>query len=160
MASIDDAMILPHAANLDGSNFRKGRLQNVGHRLQPAGADAGSALFVFLHLLEGQAEVVAQLFLAHAWHRRIRTRFPTCLSTGLGPLVAIVISAGPYFLMSQFKHECNRTVPCGAVRNRHPSAAQQSHIMPSPLNPSRTRRDHPPFAAQLRAKGERPFPNP
>jgi hypothetical protein len=109
MASIDDAMILPHAANLDGSNFRKGNLQNVGHRLQPAGADAGSALFVFLHLLEGQAEVVAQLFLAHAWHRRIRTRFPTCLSTGLGPLVAIVISAGPYFLMSQFKYECNRS---------------------------------------------------
>ena len=41
--------------------------------------------------------------------RRIRTRLPTYLSTGLGTFVPIVISAALSFLMSGFKHECNRS---------------------------------------------------
>ena len=39
-----------------------------GDLLQPARADAVGALLVFLHLLEGQTERVAELFLAHAQH--------------------------------------------------------------------------------------------
>ena len=33
---------------------------------QPARADAVDAFFVFLHLLKGQAQQIAQLFLTHA----------------------------------------------------------------------------------------------
>ncbi len=47
---------------------RNRHLQDVAHLLQAAGADAVGALFVFLHLLEGQPERVAQPFLAHAQH--------------------------------------------------------------------------------------------
>ena len=47
---------------------RHRNLQDVGDLLQPAGADAVGAFFVFLHLLEGQTERVAELFLAHAEH--------------------------------------------------------------------------------------------
>src|ERR1700674_2468906 len=41
--------------------------------------------------------------------RRIRTRLPTYLSTGLGTFVAIVISAARTPFFSWFKHECNRS---------------------------------------------------
>jgi hypothetical protein len=39
---------------------------NMGHLLQPARRDAGSAFLVFLHLLEGEAECGTQLLLAPA----------------------------------------------------------------------------------------------
>src|SRR6516165_11693301 len=44
-------------------------LQNVGDLLQPARSDAVSALLVFLHLLEGDAERIAELLLAHCKHQ-------------------------------------------------------------------------------------------
>src|SRR5664280_693330 len=47
---------------------RNRHLQDVGNMLQPAGADAVGALLVFLHLLEGEAEGVAELFLTHFEH--------------------------------------------------------------------------------------------
>src|SRR5665213_2730520 len=47
---------------------RDGNLQYVGNRLQPAGADAVGALFVFLHLLKSEPKPVAELLLAHAQH--------------------------------------------------------------------------------------------
>ena len=47
---------------------RHRHLQDVRDLLQPARADPVRALLVFLHLLEGQAERVAELFLAHAQH--------------------------------------------------------------------------------------------
>jgi hypothetical protein len=43
-------------------------LQNVGDLLQPARSDAVSALLVFLHLLEREAERIAQFSLAHCKH--------------------------------------------------------------------------------------------
>src|SRR4051812_24351703 len=43
-------------------------LQYIGNLLEPAGADPIGALFVFLHLLEREAESVAELFLAHRQH--------------------------------------------------------------------------------------------
>src|SRR3954453_14388420 len=39
-----------------------------GNRLQAAGTDAIGALFIFLDLLERDAEILAQLFLAHSEH--------------------------------------------------------------------------------------------
>ena len=47
---------------------RNRHLQNIGDLLQAAGADAVGAFLVFLHLLEGQAEGVAEFFLTHAQH--------------------------------------------------------------------------------------------
>ena len=47
---------------------RHRHLQDMGNLLQAAGADAVGALLVFLHLLEGEAERVAELLLAHAQH--------------------------------------------------------------------------------------------
>jgi len=44
-------------------------LQNVGDLLQAARSDAVSALLVFLHLLEGEAERIAQFLLAHCKHQ-------------------------------------------------------------------------------------------
>src|SRR5215831_7317899 len=41
-------------------------LQNVGDLLQPAGPDAVGAFLVFLHLMEGEAERIAQFRLASA----------------------------------------------------------------------------------------------
>src|SRR5947209_8446479 len=43
-------------------------LQDVADLLQPAGADAVGTLFVFLHLLERQAQSLAELFLTHLDH--------------------------------------------------------------------------------------------
>jgi hypothetical protein len=43
-------------------------LQNVGDLLQPARPDAVRAFLVFLDLLEGKTECVAQLLLAHCEH--------------------------------------------------------------------------------------------
>jgi hypothetical protein len=43
-------------------------LKDFGNLLQAAGADAVGALLVFLDLLEGQPERIAQSFLAHAHH--------------------------------------------------------------------------------------------
>src|SRR5687768_13674264 len=47
---------------------RNRHLKDVRDLLQAAGADAVGALLVFLHLLEGQAERVAELLLTHAQH--------------------------------------------------------------------------------------------
>jgi hypothetical protein len=44
-------------------------LQNVGDLLQPARSNAVGALLVFLHLLEGEAERIAKLLLAHCKHQ-------------------------------------------------------------------------------------------
>ena len=55
--------------------------------LQPAGADPVGALFIFLHLLERQAERIPSFsWLILSIIRRIRTRAPTCLSVGFGDL--------------------------------------------------------------------------
>jgi hypothetical protein len=43
-------------------------LKDMGDLLQPAGPDAVGAFLIFLHLLEGEAERVTQLFLAHCKH--------------------------------------------------------------------------------------------
>jgi hypothetical protein len=43
--------------------------QNSRQLLQPARADAVRAFFVFLNLLKRQAQLVAELFLAHAEHK-------------------------------------------------------------------------------------------
>src|SRR5215469_13651889 len=43
-------------------------LKDLGDLLQPAGPDAVGAFLVFLHLLEGEAEGIPQLFLAHCKH--------------------------------------------------------------------------------------------
>jgi hypothetical protein len=43
-------------------------LENVGDLLQPARSDAVSTLLVLLHLLEGEAERIAQFPLAHCKH--------------------------------------------------------------------------------------------
>jgi hypothetical protein len=43
-------------------------LQNVGDLLQPTRSDAVSTLLVFLHLLEREAERIAQFSLAHCKH--------------------------------------------------------------------------------------------
>ena len=59
---------LPDVARDLGSAFEEERhryLQNVGHRLQPASADAVCAFLVFLNLLECYPEFVAERFLAH-----------------------------------------------------------------------------------------------
>ena len=40
----------------------------MGQLLQPAGPDAVGAFLVFLHLLEGNAERIAQFRLAHSKH--------------------------------------------------------------------------------------------
>ena len=70
-------------AHLQKKRYRD--LQDVRHLLQSASADAVRALLVFLDLLEGKAERLSQLLLAHRKiFRRMRTRLPTCLSTGLG----------------------------------------------------------------------------
>ena len=44
-------------------------LEDMTHRLQPAGADAVAALFVFLHLLEGYPELICKVCLAHVEHQ-------------------------------------------------------------------------------------------
>ena len=43
-------------------------LQHAGDVLQAAGTDAVGALLVFLNLLEGDAEVLTELFLTHPEH--------------------------------------------------------------------------------------------
>src|SRR4030095_1362604 len=45
-----------------------GTCRNVGDLLQPARSDAIGAALVFLHLLEGDAECIGQLRLAHCKH--------------------------------------------------------------------------------------------
>src|SRR5690606_861861 len=45
-----------------------GNLEDRGDGLEAAGADAVGALLVFLDLLEGDAEMLAELFLTHADH--------------------------------------------------------------------------------------------
>lgn len=44
------------------------RVEDLGYRLQPAGADAIGALLVFLNLLEGQPERIGEFLLAQAEH--------------------------------------------------------------------------------------------
>ena len=46
-----------------------GRVEDFGNLLQPACADPVRALLVLLDLLEGHAELLAQLLLRHAYHR-------------------------------------------------------------------------------------------
>ena len=63
-------------------------LQDMGNLLQPAGADAVGALFVFLDLLEGQSQRVAKLLLAHAVHHAAHTDpAPHVLVDGIGSLL-------------------------------------------------------------------------
>ena len=45
-----------------------GTCRNVGDLLQPARSDAVGAVLVFLHLLEGESERIAQFRLAHCKH--------------------------------------------------------------------------------------------
>ena len=52
---------------------RYGYLQDVRSVMQAAGADAISPLLVFLHLLEREAERVAELLLTHAEHHPAHT---------------------------------------------------------------------------------------
>ena len=57
------------AARSDGGFLVEELHRNAQHLCQieqPAGADAVDALLVFLHLLERQAELLAELLLAHA----------------------------------------------------------------------------------------------
>ena len=56
------------AGSASGKKYDDRHLQRVGHRLQPAGADAVRALLVFLDLLKRDAELVAELLLAQAEH--------------------------------------------------------------------------------------------
>src|SRR5450830_184063 len=62
---------LPSAFCWPGAPSKKngtGTGRMLEHLLQPARTDAVGALLVFLHLLKGQAEGVAELFLTHAQH--------------------------------------------------------------------------------------------
>ena len=64
------------------------------HRLQPAGAHAVRALLVFLDLLKGEAQPVAQLLLAHL--QRLATLADAVTDMhidGLGDRVAIITSS-------------------------------------------------------------------
>ena len=70
-------------------------LQDFRDLLKAAGADPVGAFFVFLYLLESEPERFAKFLLAQpSMIRRIRTRLPTYLSTGLGALVDICIAPG------------------------------------------------------------------
>jgi hypothetical protein len=42
--------------------------ENIGQLLQAASTDAISRLLVFLHLLESDAQLIGELFLAHVKH--------------------------------------------------------------------------------------------
>ena len=67
-------------------------LQNVGDLLQPARSNAVGAVLVLLHLLEGEAERIAQfVWLIASILRRMRTRRPTCTSVEFGPFFAAVV---------------------------------------------------------------------
>jgi hypothetical protein len=58
-------------AGSPGASSKKkltGTFENGRNVLQTAGADAVGALFIFLDLLEGDAQRFAQLFLTHAEH--------------------------------------------------------------------------------------------
>src|SRR5580692_5693815 len=50
--------------------------------LQPAGADAVGAFFVFLHLLERQAELIGEPFLAHVQHEASHANTATDILVG------------------------------------------------------------------------------
>jgi hypothetical protein len=65
--------------------------------VQPAGADPIRSFLVFLHLLEREPKSVGDLFLLNPTiMRRMRTRLPTCLSIGFGPVFfACMSSPGP-----------------------------------------------------------------
>jgi len=71
ISTIDNALPLePCGADALGapSKERYWHLKDMGDLLQSAGPDAVGAILVFLHLLEGEAERVSQLFLAHCHH--------------------------------------------------------------------------------------------
>ena len=66
-------MRLPRHVRRAFEEERHRHLQDVRDLLQPARADAVRALLVLLHLLEGEAERVAELFLTHAEHHAAHT---------------------------------------------------------------------------------------
>jgi len=67
-------------------------LQDMGHLLQPARPDAGGASLVFLHLLEGEAERIAQFRLAHCKHLAAHAHAAAnVLVTGFGAFFVAIV---------------------------------------------------------------------